>query len=272
MNAAEPQTNATIQQIVQNFRLIDDDFMVAVFSNKDCAELLLRIVLERNDLTVKYVRSQYEIKNLTKRSVCLDIFAEDTDGKKYNVEIQRDDRNAISRRARYNASLIDASITFPSEQFKDIPEVYVIFITENDVLKGGLPLYHIDRIIRETSEAFNDGSHIIYVNSQIRDETALGKLMHDFYCKRAGDMKYPVLAAQVRHFKENKEGNAAMCRSVEKLANEQRRIGMQKGKENAVLENLRNLTETLNLTIEQAMDALKVAQDERPALLEKLAQ
>ena len=50
---------------------------------------------------------------------------------------------------------------------------FVIFITENDVIKAGLPIYHVDRTVRETGTVFNDQAHIVYVNSQIKDETAL---------------------------------------------------------------------------------------------------
>lgn len=38
----------------------------------------------------------------------------------------------------------------PSEDFEKLPESYVIFITRNDVLGGGLPIYHVERTIRET--------------------------------------------------------------------------------------------------------------------------
>ena len=69
----------------------------------------------------------------------------------------------------------------------------MIFITENDVLERGLPIYHIDRVIKETGEVFQDESHIIYVNSQMRNETALGKLMHDFLARVQKDMYYEVL-------------------------------------------------------------------------------
>ena len=48
-----------------------------------------------------------------------------------------------------------------------------------------------------------DISHIIYVNSQIKDESALGKLMHDFYCTDPKDMNYKILAERVRYFKED---------------------------------------------------------------------
>lgn len=69
----------------------------------------------------------------------------------------------------------------------------MIFITENDVMKAGLPIYHIDRVVRETGKLFEDEEHIIYVNSQIKDETKLGRLMHDFSCTDAKDMYNKVL-------------------------------------------------------------------------------
>ena len=92
--------------------------------------------------------------------------------------------------ARYNSSLMDANVTEPGEKYENLCESYVIFITENDIMKAGLPIYHIDRTVKETGELFSDESHIIYVNSQIKDESALGKLMHDFSCTDAKDMKY----------------------------------------------------------------------------------
>ena len=64
-----------------------------------------------------------------------------------------------------------------------MPETFVVFITENDVIGDGLPLYTIDRQITNTGKAFDDGEHIIYVNGADKDaSTELGKLMHDFFC------------------------------------------------------------------------------------------
>ena len=96
----------------------------------------------------------------------------------------------------------------------------MIFITENDVLKKDLPIYHIERTITETGEPFGDEEHIVYVNSQIRDDTSLGRLMHDFACKEAKDMYYPVLADRVRYFKEDEKGAAVMCKAMEDMRNE----------------------------------------------------
>lgn len=52
----------------------------------------------------------------------------------------------------------------------ELPETYVIFITENDVLGKGKPIYHINRVIEETGDFFHDSSHIIYVNGACRDD------------------------------------------------------------------------------------------------------
>ena len=59
-----------------------------------------------------------------------------------------------------------------------------------------------------------------YVNSQIKDESALGKLMHDFFCTDAKDMFYPVLAERVQYFKQDAKGVATMCRAFEEVREE----------------------------------------------------
>ena len=142
----------------------------------------------------------------------------------YNIEIQRNDKGAGIKRARYNSGVLDANVTEPGEEYNALNETYVIFITERDVLGDGLPIYHIDRTIRETGKLFGDESHIIYVNSQIKDGTALGKLMHDFSCINARDMYYEVLADRVHYFKEDEKGVAIMCKAMEDMRNEAARM------------------------------------------------
>ena len=209
-------------QRLRGFRLLDDDFMSKVFEDKACAEFLLQIILQRHDLKVQSVQGQYDIKNLQGRSIRLDILAVDSNNRIYNIEIQRSDRGADAKRARYNSSLIDANITEAGDKYDALTETYVIFITENDVLKAGLPIYHVDRIIQETGEPFGDEAHIIYINSQIKDETELGKLMHDFSCTNPKDMYYKILADRVRYFKEDEEGVLTMCREMENMRKAER--------------------------------------------------
>ena len=205
---------------LRGLRLLDDDFMSKVFEDKGCTEFLLQIILNRTDLKVTSVHGQHDIRNLQGRSVRLDIVAVDTEERVYNIEIQRSDKGAGVKRARYNSSLIDANVTTPGAKYENLCESYIIFITENDIMKAGLPIYHVERTVKETGELFGDESHIIYVNSQIRDASALGKLMHDFSCTDAKDMNYKILADRVRYFKEDEKGVATMCRVMEEMRNE----------------------------------------------------
>lgn len=101
-------------------------------------------------------------------------------------------------------SLLDAKSLPKGEYFDKIPENYVIFITREDVLKGLLPIYHIHRMIDENGSSFADGSHIIYVNAKIHNDTPLGMLMHDFCCKNPDDMHYKKLAEKIRYFKKRR--------------------------------------------------------------------
>ena len=217
-------------QRLRGFRLLDDDFMTKVFEDISCAELLLRIILNDEGIRVLEAHSQRGIKNLQGRSVKLDILAVDSHNRVFNVEVQRSDRGAGAKRARYNSALIDANVTEPGDQYEDLNETFVIFITENDVMKAGLPIYHIDRVVRETGKLFEDEEHIIYVNSQIKDETKLGRLMHDFSCTDAQDMYNKVLADRVRYFKEDERGVEIMCREMEIMRNQAHEEGIEKGR------------------------------------------
>lgn len=259
-------------QRIQSLRLLDDDFMNKVFEDKACAEFLLQIILERTDLTVQKVHSQHNLKNLQGRSVRLDILATDEAGRVYNIEVQRSDKGAGAKRARYNSSLIDANITEPGDNYEKLNETYVIFITEHDVLKAGRPIYHIDRMIQETNASFGDGSHILYVNAQIKDNTALGQLMHDFACTKAEEMHYPILAKRVRYFKEEQEGVATMSRIFEEIKREAAQEAARKTAREKSIQVARRMLmmgkysyEEISAISDLTMDEVKALDEGKPA-------
>ena len=257
---------------IQSLRLLDDDFMNKVFEDKACAEFLLQIILERTDLTVQKVHSQHNLKNLQGRSVRLDILATDEAGRVYNIEVQRSDKGAGAKRARYNSSLIDANITEPGDNYENLNETYVIFITEHDVLKAGRPIYHIDRMIQETNALFGDGSHILYVTAQIKDNSALGQLMHDFACTKAEEMHYPILAKRVRYFKEEQEGVATMSRIFEEIKREAAQEAARKTAREKSIQVARRMLmmgkysyEEISAISDLTMDEVKALDEGKPA-------
>lgn len=250
MNRVDDKQKELINKI-KEFRLLDDDFMSKVFEDDyECIELLLHIIMEKPDLKVKNARTQYSIKNLLGRSVRLDIHAVDTIGKKYNIEVQRADKGAGAKRARYNSSVIDTNSLLPGSKFADLPETYIIFITETDVMGDNKPIYHIDRVVKETGKYFGDEAHIIYVNGEYRGDTPLGQLMHDFSCKNPSDMYYKILADKTRYFKEDKEGVAAMCKIVEDLIDSEKKEIALKMLQDGKLEK-EEIAKYFDLTLEQ---------------------
>ncbi len=206
---------------IQKLNLLEDDFMTKCFEeNVEATELVLRIILSKPDIKVNSMATQYNMKNLKGRSIRLDIYATDSVGKKYNIEVQKANIGAGAKRARYHSSLMDSNILPTGVYFDNLADTYVIFITENDVIGKNKPIYHIERYIRETEEYFGDGSHIIYVNASYKDESDLGKLMHDFSCINPDDMNYAVLATTVKYYKEDKEGIRAMSSVIEEIITE----------------------------------------------------
>ena len=256
-------------QRLRGFRLLDDDFLTKCFEGDTASiELVLRIVLEKPDLKVLDVRTQVFVENLLNRSVRFDILATDSTGAKINVEIQRADKGAGRKRARYNSSMMDATLLKKGDDFGNLPETWVVFITENDVIGKGLPLYPVERCFLGTGERFEDGSHILYVNGAYRGDTPIGKLMHDFSCTNAADMYYTTLADRVRFFKESKEGILIMCKVMEDMRKESLQEGIKEGAINTAKRMLTDGILTLEKIAEYAglpLDEVKKLKAERTA-------
>ena len=71
--------------------------------------------------------------------------------------------------------------------------------------------------ISELNEYFNDGTHIIYVNADYKDDSDLGKLMHDFTVRDPDEMNFKQLAKITDYYKNDKEGIKAMCKAMEDM-------------------------------------------------------
>ena len=264
---------------IKQLRLMDDTFFNSCFDgNIPCMEVVLRAVLGNDRLRVTEVITQQSVPNLYGRAVRFDALA--TDGETiYDVEIQRSDEGAIPRRARFNSSMIDSREISKGTLFPDLPETYVIFITEHDVWKRGKPLYTVRRTFEDTEEVFNDGTHILYVNGECQSESPLGRLMHDFFCSDPNDMYSDVLAERVRFFKEDEKGVAAMCNVMKEIYDDGFASGEAQGEargevrgeirgaETERIKSIKNLISSLGITAEAAMDALKIAKTDQPKYL-----
>ena len=246
MQRTDSNKTQELLEILRNFRLLDDTFFSQCFDgNNECTELILRIILDMPDLKVLRTNTQRSVKNLMLHEARLDAYAEDSRGNAYDIEVQRSDTGAERRRARFYSSMLDSRMLRKGEKYRSIPDSYVIFITENDVMRRGNSVYRIERCIMDTREEFRDGSHIVYVNGSYRGSSPIGRLMHDFSCTSPDEMNYKVLADRVRYYKESKEGVDKMCRAVENLVEkygkQYEEIGEKRGAANEKKERILRL-------------------------------
>ena len=238
--------------IIKNFTLMSDIFMRNVFKKRECLEYVLQVIMEKQDLHVIDQIIQKDYKNLQGRSAVMDCVARDSTGKQFDVEIQQDNEGASPKRARYHSGLMDMNTLNPGQDFEELPESYVIFITRDDILGYGVPIYHIERQIKELNEPVHDEAHIIYVNSRKQNDTELGKLMHDLHCKKADEMHSPILAKRVYELKETQKGVELMCHEMEKIYSE----GMESGEKRG---ELKKAKETALSMAEEGMDVKMIA-------------
>ena len=216
------QNYESIRQVINDVTLMDNRFLnKALDGNIPATQRMLRIMLNNDKIKVRKVGVQQWLQNLYGHSAQLDILAEDENGTQFNVEIQRNDEGASAKRARFYCGALDMHFLDTGEKYEALPEAYVIFITENDVLKKGRPLYNIHRSIDETGEVFGDGSHVVYVNAACQEDTPFGRLMQDLNCKDPNKMHYKELADTVNYFKTTKEGEANMTSVIEIYAKNQ---------------------------------------------------
>lgn len=253
---------------LKRFRPMDDTFMRGLFKDDiPLAQLVLRIITGMPDLTLLTCETQADMKRVTgARSICLDAYATDSRDRKYDIEVQRADSGADPHRARYHSSVMDVENLDEKQDYRELPDTYVIFITEKDYYKSGEPLYVIEHMNRTLSQPFEDGAHILYVNGEYRGDSALGKLMHDFNCTDAGEMNYELLAQKTRYLKENPKGVSEMCKVMEELRNESYAEGRAEG----TFATLAGLVRDGLLSIREASQRVNMTEQEFETALRKL--
>ena len=246
---------------IKHFTIMNDIFMRNILKETACTEYILQVIMNKKELKVIDQTLQKDYKNLQGRSAILDCVARDAENNFFNVEIQGENDGASPKRARYHCGLLDMNLLNPCDPFDSLPETYVIFITKNDVLGYNRSISHIQRKIKETEDIFQDGQHILYVNSKKQDDTELGRLMHDLHCEEADEMYSNILATRVHQLKETEEGVNQMCQELEEIYNEGEQFGFLRCEQSGVQKGeLKKARETTLALLEMGMSVEQIAE------------
>ena len=238
-----------------------DDLMFRVMARDKafCGELL-RVLLQDPKLEVVECEPQSAVTNPHGRSVVLDALCELSGGRFVDVEVQRADDDDLQRRVRYYASLVTADRTRPGTPFGDVPDVCVVLVCEFDPLKGGRPLYHVDRVVRESGRTLENGLSEVYVNALARDGTDVSALMRVFVEAEAYDeARFPETSRVKRRLRETEEGREDMGSVIEEIREEIRAECIAEGIETGRAEGIAE--GTLKTLVRLVRDGLVSVQD-----------
>ena len=277
-------------QQINKLRLFDDDFMKIVFKDdRQCVKEVINIICQSDNDIQKVFVEDY-LKNIVGKDFIFDIVAI-TPETSINLEIQRDKYRSKPIRAKNHEALLISYNTKPQQNDEEQVRTVVIFLIEEDYYGLGEPIYHIERIVKETGEPFADGSMILYVNGEYEGQDALGSLMKDFKQSDYRLIENKILKEKVRMLKETKEGREKMCLIFEEIRNKGieegqiagrkegikvgrkegikvgkkngRKTGRKEGRQQERVKNLKSLMNNCQMNLEEAMNALNISEAER---------
>ncbi len=255
---------AKIREAAKELVPIDDIMFCKMAEDRDFCEEILKVILEDPRLTVISNTPQYVGTNLQGRSVRLDTLCILGSGLTVSVEVQKSDNDDHQRRVRYNSSVLTANITDPGTNFKDVPDVYAVFISRFDIFKDNHALYHVDRVVRESGRIVENGLREIYVNATVKDGTDVSELMEVFISQNAYNDKFPITSSIKHRYKETEEGKKIMSNSIdsilEQLSQEKLAEGLAEGRAEGRTKAMNDINAlNMRLIADDRMDDLKRA-------------
>ncbi|MCD8083898.1 MAG: PD-(D/E)XK nuclease family transposase [Clostridiales bacterium] len=214
---------------IRSLNLLSDTFISVVLEDIDACQYVIRKILGTDDIRIISVKGQYRLLNLTAKDAILDAFAQDSTGRQINIEIER--RNTVdhARRTRYYGSMIDKSVLDKGAEHEDLPDVYIIYISETDLWHAGETVYTANKSLGKSAIPYNDGNHVIFVNAAVDDGSEVAKMMQYFKKADPDDMSQGDLSKRVRYLKTEKGGYEKMCEVAERIYEQGIEQGIEQG-------------------------------------------
>lgn len=230
-NFTSRKTEPWVIERLRQLSFMDNELFTRAFRERpDLAEHLLRGLLSMPDLKVVKSTTQDRIYDKNSKSVILDCLCTDSEGKRYDIEVQNDASKSLGRRARAYGSILDSNIFEASQEYEELPDRYIIFITREDFLKNGRQVTVLAMRDEEGKSEDESGMYHVYGCINNRDEnTEAGRVLSDMSCTRAEGMYYDGYRERMEDFKIRKEGVREMTGVLEQIMNEGLEKGMRKG-------------------------------------------
>ena len=255
---------------------IQDNFIFQkVMRNKRICKQTIERLLDIDIKDISYPEEEKSIDiRLDSKSIRMDVYVNDDKGTVFNIEMQTSkDMEELVKRTRYYQALIDIDLLEKGQSYSALNDTYIIFICTFGVFTGNRHKYSFKNLcIEEQGLSLDDGTTKLFLSTKgtaddiskplkyfldyIDGKEPADELMQEIdnevdTIKRCDEWRrdYMTLAFEMdRKFAEGK---------AEGLA-EGKAEGLAEGKTVGKAEAVINLMETMNITAEQAMKALKI--------------
>ena len=231
--AAEWSRITTREKLIEagkEYNLLSDAFMSVALRDIPACQYVLRILTGIKNLKVREVRPQYRVSKIESHDAVLDVLAEDETGRLFDLEIQRADTLDHARRTRFYSSMIDSNYLEKGKTYSDLPEVYVIYVSETDLWKAGYTTYELEKKFRKSNVSYDDGQHVLDINAAVNDGSETAKLMDYFKTADPDDMEHGELSQRVHFLKCDEGGLSEMCEVTERIYKMGREDGRDEGR------------------------------------------
>lgn len=159
--------------------LSNDLMFHLVMQDAERCRKLLEMILEFPISKVEVTVQKDITPSLLDKGVRLDVYAEDEDHSRYNVEMQTTISAEIGQRLRYYQCRLDHDGLKRGERYGRLKKSYIIFICMDDPFHEGISRYTIEPRCLEADVAVRTGQQWILLNAS-GDGTGVTKEVQEF--------------------------------------------------------------------------------------------
>ena len=214
-----------------------NDFMFGeVMRTSEICQLFLEELLSIKIRRIEFIDKQKDLSDsYTYHGIRLDVYLKDEAGTVFNVEMQSAKNDELPRRARYYQGAIDRSELPKAVNYDELPESYVIFVCNFDYFHIGKAVGERVSFLKGTETAYNDGSHVFFLNSHYTEANASASILEFLDMIRTNDLEKAYetplgqkAKARVQAVRNDKELEVSYMTIAQKMLDE-RRMGFREG-------------------------------------------
>lgn len=149
------------------------------------------------------------------------------------------------RRTRFYGAMADSQFLDKGRTFQELPGLQIYYVSDKDIWKAFQTVYPVRNYLGDEGMAYDDGSSVTYVNTEVDDGSEIATLMKYFKTADPEDDSQGDLSRRVHYLKCEEGGIEYMCELTEAIEKRGEARGEARGRQ-AVAFNLASMGMTVD--------------------------